>query len=280
MTPDPNFIFNPFLLMISALNGYLDAANNRLNTSFSRLSSGSRINSASDDPAGLQIASSMTTQISGMAQALNNLGDGISAAQTASGALDQVSNTLQQLRDLAVQSANGTNTAADRQNLQTQFAQLTSNIDDTAAQTRFNGQNLLDGTFNQTLQSGPNASDTINLQLGNVGSASLGLSGVDISSAASSSNALAAIDQAIQYVGSQQASIGAMQSSLQSTGANLQTSGVNLSASRGAITDTDYAQQSSDLAAANVKQQAATKAIALYNANQASVLNLLPTPHL
>ncbi len=271
----PIHLYQP---MISALNGYLDAAGNSLNTSMNRLSSGLRINSASDDPAGLQIASRMTTQISGMAQALNNLGDGISAAQTASGALGQVSNTLQQLRDLAVQSANGTNTAADRQNLQAQFAQLTSHVDDTAAQTRFNGQNLLDGTFNQTLQSGPNAGDTINLQLGNVSSGSLGLTGLDISTAAGSSNALAAIDQAIQTVGSQQASTGAIQSSLQSASANLQTTGVNLSASRGAITDTDYAQQSSDLAAANVKQQAAIKVVALYNAHQASVLSLLPPP--
>ncbi len=266
--------------MISALNGYLDSASNSIGTSINRLGSGARINSASDDPAGLQIASRMTTQISGMAKALNNIGDGISAAQIASGALGQVSDTLQQLRELAVQSANGTNTAADRQTLQAQFSQLTSSVDDTATQSRFNGQNLLDGTFNQSLQSGPNAGDTINLQLGNAGSASLGLAGLDISTANGSSNALAAIDQALQTVGTQQANVGAIQSSLQSTSNNLATAGVNLSASRGAITDTDYAQQSSDLASASIKQQAAIRAIALYNANQASVLSLLPTPRL
>jgi len=262
--------------MISSLSGYLDATASAMNTAVSRMSSGLRINSASDDPAGLQIATHMSAQISGLAQALNNLGDGMSAAQTASGSLTQISSALLQMRDLAVQSANGTNSLSDRQALQTQLSQLASTIDTTAQQTQFNGQNLLDGTFNQNIQAGPNAGDTINLQFGNATSTGLGVDTLDISTAVGSNSALATIDQALQTVGNQQASAGAMQSSMETASSNAMSSSVNTSAARGGIEDTNYAQESSNAASASVKQQAAIKAIALYNANQAHVLGLLP----
>jgi flagellin len=262
--------------MINALTGSLDATANAVERALSRMGSGSRINSASDDPAGLQIANRMSAQISGLAQALNNLGDGASLAQTAAGSLGQISSALLQMRDLAVQSANGTNNASDRQALQAQFAQLTGGIDTTAQQTQFNGQKLLDGTFNANLQSGPNAGDTVNVQFGNATASGLSVSALDISTAAGSNAAVAAIDQALQQVGNQQASAGALQSGFESTSANLLSTQVNTSASLGRLTDSDYAQESSNAASANVKQAAALKAIALYNANQANVLALLP----
>jgi len=262
--------------MIGALGNSLDSANTAVSTALGRLSSGLRINSAKDDPAGLQIATRMAAQISSTGAALSNVSDASSLAQTAGGALGQVSETLQRMRELAVQAGNGSYSASDRQALQAEFTQLSSSLDSTASQSQFNGKNLLDGTFQATVQTGPNASDTQSLSLGNVSSTALGSAGLDISSAAGATNALSAIDQAISVVAGQQANLGAIQSTLDATSANLANSSVNLSASRAAITDTDYAQTSSDQSLAKVRQQVALKAVALYNANQASVLSLLP----
>lgn len=262
--------------MIGALTSSLDSVNTALNTSINRLGSGSRINSAKDDASGSAIASRLSVQISSAGIALNNISDGLSISQTAAGGLGQVSDTLQQLRELAVQSANGTNTASDRQALQSEFSQLSSSLDNVSGQLQFNGQNLLDGSFNATIQAGPNAGDTQNLSLGNVSGAALGIASLDISTENGSTNALSAIDQAISTIGSQQASIGAIQASLEATSSNLTSSSINLSTSRSSIADTDYAAESSNLALAKVKQQASLKALSLYNANQAQVLNLLP----
>ncbi len=262
--------------MIGALGNSLDSANTALGNALSRLSSGLRINSAKDDPAGLQIATSMAAQISGTGAALSNVSDASSLAQTADGALGQVSETLQRLRELAVQAGNGTYSASDRQALQAEFTQLSSSLDSTASQSQFNGKNLLDGTFQATIQTGPNASDTQSFSLGNVSSTALGAAGLNISTAAGATNALSVLDQAIDTVAGQQANVGAIQSTLEATSANLTNSNVNLSASRSAIADTDYAQTSSDQSLAQVRQQVALKAVALYNANQSSVLGLLP----
>ncbi len=124
-----------------------DASANSLQTSIQRLSSGLRINSAADDAAGLAISSRMTAQINGLDQAARNANDGISLAQTADGALSSVSDNLQRIRELAVQSANATNSSSDRASLQLEVAQLQSEIDRVATQTQFNGVNLLDGSF-------------------------------------------------------------------------------------------------------------------------------------
>jgi flagellin len=256
--------------------GSLDSASSTLSTSMNRLSSGSRINSAKDDPSGLQIASQMGAQISSAGMAMSNMLDGLSLTQTAAGGLGQVSNTLQRLRELAVQSSNGVNSATDRQALQAEFSQLSNSLDSTAGQVQFNGQNLLDGTFNSAVQTGPNAGDTLNLTLGNVSSSALGVSTLDISTSAGSASALSAIDQAISSVGNLQSNVGAVESGLEASSASLSSNIVNLSASRSAINDTDYAQTSSEMSLAKVKQQVSLKVAALYNSNQSNLFKLLP----
>jgi len=142
----------------------LNMSQTSLNTSLERLSSGLRINSAKDDAAGLAISERMTSQIRGLNQAVRNANDGISLAQTAEGALGEIGNNLQRIRELAVQSANATNSASDRAALQAEVSQLTSEITRVASQTQFNGLNLLDGTFqNQSFQVGANANQTIDV---------------------------------------------------------------------------------------------------------------------
>src|SRR3954452_15890703 len=151
---------------------------NELSTAIARLSSGLRINSAKDDAAGLAISDRFTAQIRGINQAARNANDGISLAQTAEGALASVTDNLQRIRELSVQSANATNSASDRASLQLEVAQLTAEIDRVATQTSFNGINLLDGTFSaQQFQVGANAGQTIAiLSMNSARAASLGLS--------------------------------------------------------------------------------------------------------
>ncbi|MBN8748102.1 A-type flagellin [Xylophilus ampelinus] len=154
----------------------LSASQSSLSTSIQRLSSGLRINSAKDDAAGLAISERMTSQVRGLNQAVRNANDGISLAQTAEGALGQVGNNLQRMRELAVQASNGTNSQVDRDALQAEFSQLSSEIDRVSAQTSFNGRNLLDGSFNGVaFQVGANAGQTISItSIANVGTAALG----------------------------------------------------------------------------------------------------------
>jgi flagellin len=151
---------------VASLNAQrnLNTSQSALNTSLTRLSSGLRINSAKDDAAGLAISERMTSQIRGLNQAVRNANDGISLSQTAEGALGEIGNNLQRIRELAVQAANGTNSASDRTSLQAEAAQLTSEISRVATQTQFNGLNLLDGSFlNQSFQVGASANQTINI---------------------------------------------------------------------------------------------------------------------
>lgn len=151
---------------IASLNAQrnLNTSQNSLNTSLTRLSSGLRINSAKDDAAGLAISERMTSQIRGLNQAVRNANDGISLSQTAEGAMSEIGNNLQRIRELAVQSANATNSASDRASLQAEAAQLTAEITRVASQTQFNGTNLLDGSFlNQSFQVGANANQTISI---------------------------------------------------------------------------------------------------------------------
>jgi flagellin len=266
-------------VMIGSINPYANAlshATDSLQNSVSRLSSGKRINSAQDDAAGLAIATQMTAQLGGIDQAQRNVGDGLALMQTASGGLGQVSDALQRMRELAVQASNGTNTPSVNQALGAEFSQLASGIDAVSAQTRFNGQNLLDGTFSTSLQTGPNASDTQQVAIGSVAGAALNLNGLDISSASGAASALSVIDQAIGSVSDQQASVGAVQAGLSSTAAALSGTYENLASAQSRIQDTDYAAESAKLASSSVQQQASMKVIALYNANQASVLGLLP----
>ncbi len=192
---------------ISSLNAQrnLNTSQNSLNTSLARLSSGLRINSAKDDAAGLAISERMTSQIRGLNQAVRNANDGISLSQTAEGAMSEIGNNLQRIRELAVQSANATNSASDRASLQAEAAQLTAEITRVASQTQFNGTNLLDGSFlNQSFQVGANANQTINIaSIGDsratgLGSHTLTTNGTAMGTATAAAGALAANGVAVE----------------------------------------------------------------------------------
>lgn len=253
----------------------LSNAQNAQLTTFQRLGSGSRINSAKDDPAGLAIAVAMAAQLGGSNQAMRNVNDGLSVADTASGALSQVSDYLQRMRELTVQAANGTNSPSDLQAIQGEINQLAQGIDQIAGGTQFNGQHLLDGTFSGQIQTGANPGDTQTLNLGNASSQGLGIANIDVTNQASAANALDSLDSAISSVGAQQSTIGATQAGLNSTLADLNNSYENIAAARSRISDTDYAKESSNLAQNNVQTQASLKALSIYNSMQKNVLDLL-----
>jgi flagellin len=259
---------------VSSPANNLDKAQETLSTVQKRLSSGLRINSAQDDAAGLAIAAQMAAQLGSDNQALRNVNDGISLTQTAAGALGQVTDTLQSIRTLAVQAANGTNTPSDREAIQAQINQLGQGIDQIASQTEFNGQPLFNGSFSAQIQNGPQAGDQQTLTLGNLSTQSLGVNGLDVTSATGAANAIGAIDNAITSIGKQQASVGAAQSGLSSAAVALAGTYENLAAAKSRIADTDYAQATAEQSQAEVQRQAALQATSIANANQAAQLKL------
>lgn len=265
--------------MLDAINSAaaLSTSQNKLFAALQALGSGSRINSAADNPAGLAQSQSYSVQLSGDAQAINNLQYGVSLLDTAGGGSDQIAQGLQDIRTLAVQAGDAALSPSDLQAIQGQVGQIVENIDQIAGNTQFNGLNLLDGTQSSlSLQTGANAGETRNLSLANLSSASLGISGIDVTTAAGQASALATLDTAIQQVNDQQTSIGALQSELSATVSNLGAGYENLAAANSQVSDTDYAKSSSDLALAQVQQQAALHALSVYNATQKNLLTLLP----
>lgn len=171
----------------------LNKASDALSTSMTRLSSGLKINSAKDDAAGLQISNRLTSQINGLSVAVKNANDGISIAQTAEGAMQESTNILQRMRELALQSANGSNSSEDRSSLQSEYSQLTSELTRISTTTTFGGRNLLDGSFGTTaFQIGANANETINVTLGDISANKLGTNQVATTSTAPSTTAKAA----------------------------------------------------------------------------------------
>ncbi|MHB9119472.1 MAG: flagellin N-terminal helical domain-containing protein [Burkholderiales bacterium] len=259
-----------------SLNNLNNAQNSQL-TAFQRLSSGSRINSAKDDPAGLAIAVAMVSQMGGDQQAIKNVNDGLSLTNTAGGALSQASDTIQRIRELTVQAANGTNSASDLQAIQGEISQLSQGLNQIASDTQFNGQTLLDGTFNGQVQSGGNPGETSPLNLGDVSSQGLGISNIDVTTQSGATSALNALDGALNTITTQQAGIGAAQAGLNSTLANLSNTYENLAAAKSRISDTNYTQESTSQAQANVQTQASLQALALYNSAQSNVLGLIKT---
>jgi flagellin len=257
-----------------SLNSLNNSQNAQL-TTLQRLSSGSRINSAKDDAAGLAVVVAMAAQLGGDSKAMNNVNDALSLTDTAGGALSQISDTLQRMRELTVQAANGANNASDLQSIQAEINQLGQGLDQIVGNTQFNGQKLLDGTFSSQVQAGANAGDTQALALGNASSQALGVSNLDVTNQASAASALGALDSAINNVNAQQSGIGAMQASLNSTLANLNNTYENLSAAKSRTGDTDYAKESSNLAQNNVKNRTALQALSIYNSMQKDVLNLI-----
>src|SRR6478609_2230641 len=221
-------------------------ADKMLGTAMERLSTGKHINSAKDDAAGLAISTSMTAQVRGMNQAIRNANDGISLAQTAEGALGEVTNMLQRIRELAVQASSGTYSDDDRENLQQEVKALGAQIDDIVANTKFNGVTVFgsaDGSF--SIQTGADASDTISLEI--TGLDLSDATGTDVSDAGDASDALADIDDALKSVATTRAGLGAAQSRLESTVNNLSNNVANLSDARSRIEDADFSAETTNL---------------------------------
>jgi flagellin len=255
-------------------------ADSQLQTAMARLSSGKRINSAKDDAAGLAIASSMTAQIRGMSQAIRNANDGMSMAQTADGALDEVTNMLQRIRELAVQAASGTYSEDDRTNLQTEVDELASQIGDIQANTKFNGVALFTGSAGSggtvTIQTGSSADDTVDmdfeeLDLGDVDDIDL----TDFDDPDEVSDQLESIDDLLADVATKRASLGAAQSRLTAVVNNLTSNVTNLSDARSRIEDADFGAETSNLAKAQILAQASTAMLAQANQSSQYVLSLL-----
>ncbi len=268
---------------VASLNAQrnLGKSQGALNQSMKRLSSGLRINSAKDDAAGLAISDRMTSQIRGLNQAARNANDGISLAQTAEGALQETTNILQRMRELAVQSANDTNTDADRNSLDAEYAQLINEIDRIAETTSFNGKVLLSGGFSgaanaAVFQVGANAGETIAVTIGAATAANLGsgthISATGVSTGAAAGSAIALVDAAIGQVDTIRGDLGAVQNRFESTIANLSNVAENLSAARSRILDADIAQETSSMTKYNILQQAGVSILA--QANQAPQLAL------
>jgi flagellin len=269
-------VINTNVSALRAQNGSR-LADDALNTAMERLSSGKRINSAKDDAAGLAIASSMTSQITGMSQAIRNANDGMSMAQTADGALDEVTNMLQRVRELAVQAASGTYSDDDRTNLQTEVSQLADQIDDITANTKFNGVALFDGTAGSsgtvTIQTGSASTDTVDVDFTQLDLSDV--DNVDLSTQSGASSALSSVDTLLTTVATKRATLGASESRLTSVVNNLTSNVTNLTDARSRIEDADFSAETTNLAKAQILSQASTAMLAQANQSQQSVLKLL-----
>jgi len=270
---------------VSALNAQAALAKNSraMSTAMEQLSTGSRINEAGDDAAGLAISNSMTAQVRGLNQAVRNLNDGVNLLQTAEGALTETTNMLQRMRELAVQSASGTYSTTQRSYLATEFNALGSQIDKISSETTWNGYTVLTGTTGGTtagtfsFQSGQTSGQTIDVAIAGMGLTGLSMTAtaVGVSTAASASAAIATIDAAISTVNSQRATIGAAINRMTYAADNVTNISSNVSASRSTIMDTDYATASTALSKNQIIQQAATAMLAQANQQPQSVLSLL-----
>ena len=290
---------------VSSLNGrrYLNNVQNSLTTTYQRLSSGMRINSAKDDAAGLQIADRLTTQINGLNQGNRNTNDGIALAQTVEGALDETSNMLQKIRTLAVQAANGTNTAEDRKALNTEANSLVTEISRIAKQTKFGGASLLDGAYAEsiygaagqdgskggklTLQVGANKGDEISFSVNNMKfSVIANRAGADkgkgfnagavvLETASGAKDVIDMMDKMIADVDGQRSGLGALQNRLESSIRNQSNVSANQADARSRIRDADFAEESAALSQQSIIQQAATSMLMQANSRPQLALSML-----
>ncbi|MCK0535544.1 MULTISPECIES: flagellin [unclassified Anaerobiospirillum] len=295
---------------VSSLNGrrYLNNVQNQLTTTYQRLSSGLRINSAKDDAAGLQISSRLTTQINGLNQGNRNSSDGIALAQTVEGAMDEMGNMLQKIRTLAVQARNGTNTAEDRTALSKEASSLAQEITRIAQKTTFGGQVVLDGAHGLltkpqgangtsigelTLQVGANKGDTISFQIQSMKFSQIAVGGgVDanndlkkyfdtknstilFSTADNIDAAISSLDKMIAKVEGSRADLGAIQNRLESSIRNQANVSANQADARSRIRDADFAEESANLSQQSIIQQAATSMLMQANTRPQLGLSLL-----
>ena len=270
---------------IAAMNTYsrLTAANTAKTNSLAKLSSGSRINKAGDDAAGLAISEKMKSQIGGLTQAKRNAQDGISLVQTAEGALNESHSILERMRDLAVQGANDTLTSDDRNSINKELTALHQELTRIASTTEFNTKNLLNTDKNSfTFQIGANENQTLTVTIGAMDGTTLLVSAADtfkISSGATNvrvaGGMISKIDKAIATVSDQRAALGAVQNRLEHTINNLTATNENLSDANSRIRDVDMAEEMMTFTKSNILSQAATSMLAQANAMPNSVLNLL-----
>ena len=268
---------------VSSLNAQRNLTNTgkAMDTSYTRLASGMRINSAKDDAAGLQISNRLTSQINGLDQGNRNANDGISLAQTAEGAMDEVTGMLQRMRTLAQQSANGSNNSDDRAALDGEVTQLKNEINRISSQTTFGGTALLDGSYSGVFQVGADANQTISFSLTGfsfsmadlASAAGTSLGGISTQSTAQAF--LASIDKVIKTVDTKRADLGAVQNRLDSTVRNQSNVSENLSAARSRIRDADFATETANMTKQNILQQAASTILAQANQRPQAALSLL-----
>jgi len=275
-------VINTNVASINSQNRLTQTSNN-LTTSMERLSSGLRVNSAKDDAAGLAISNKMTSQIRGMTVAVRNASDGISLAQTAESAMGVMTETMQRMRDLAVQSANtGGVTGEDRAKLQTEFKQLNDELTRVIGNTEFNGKKIIKGSLagGAKFQIGANTTsdNQIAISIANLSATISLVTKGSIGSTATPSkikSAIINIDKAIASIDTARAKLGAIQNRFTTTIANLQSSIENQSAARSRITDTDFASETASLSRNQILQQAGTAMLAQANQSGQSVLSLL-----
>ena len=263
---------------ISALKAQTALASNSrsMNSAMEKLSTGSRVNSAKDDAAGLAIGTTMTSQIRGLNQAVRNANDGVNLLQTAEGAMVEQTNMLQRMRELAVQSVNATNSDSQRAYLNTEFEELTSQISAIGTQTKWNTTTVL-ASATLTFQVGVSSDTVFTVAIADTttGTGGLEIDALAISTNTGASAALATLDSALDTVNGQRAQLGATMNRLTYTADNLSNVSANLAASRSNIMDTEYATASSDLSRSQIIQQAATAMLAQANQQPQSVLALL-----
>jgi flagellin len=292
---------------ISALNSYrnLSDVNERVNKSMEKLSSGVRINRAGDDAAGLAISEKMRGQIKGLNMAAKNSQDAISLIQTAEGALNETHSILQRMRELAVQSANDTNTSSDRQQIQKEMDQLRQEVDRISLSSEYNTKKLLNGDFNGSngpglkFQVGSNEGQTVELTFNDMSASTLGIAGtqtvtttddkgnettrevettdtaVDVSTASGSASAITTINKAIEAVSEERSKYGAMQNRLEHTINNLNVSSENLQAAESRIRDVDMAKEMVDFSKDRIISQSGNAMLAQANTTPQNVLQLL-----
>jgi len=271
-------VINTNIASIRASNAS-NTANKALGVAMERLSTGKRINSAKDDAAGLAIASTMTAQVRGMGQAIRNANDGISLAQTADSGLGEVTNMLQRVRELAIQSKSGTYSSTDRTNLQGEVSQLQGQIDSVLTNSKFNGVTLFSTSsatdITVTIQAGAESTATVDLVIKGVDGTKLTTTALDVSTVSAAGTTITNVDAALTSVNSTRASLGAGQSRLESAINTLTNTSTSLSEARSRIEDTDYSAETTAMSKAQILSQASTAMIAQANQSQQNVLSLL-----
>ncbi len=241
-----------------------------------KLSSGYRVNRAADDAAGLSISEKMRNQIRGINQSVKNAEDGVSLIQTAEGNLNEVHSILQRMGELATKAANDVNATEDRDAIQKEIDELTSEIDSIASKAEFNGTKLLTGSFTgKMLQVGANAGETMQIDIDKLNASGLGVGSVSVASHASASTAMTNIKAAIIQVSNQRASLGAKQNRLDYTINNLENYSENLTSAESTIRDTDMASEMTTYTKTSILQQAAQSMLAQANQSTQGVLSLI-----